>query len=118
MNRNAVEYFNNKLEFTISPTRLKNKIDNRDSDFIILDVRHIDAYKKGRIPGAKFLDADNLDENWHLFSKDKTNIIYCYGSLCHRGYKVCLEASRRGYSVMDLLGNFYGWENYPYEIEF
>lgn len=113
----AVEYFSNKLSFTISCTRLKNKIDNSEDDFQILDVRHKDAYNEGRIPGAIFIDADNLDTQWDIFSKSKINIVYCYGMLCHRGYIVCLEAAKRGYPVMDLLGNYHGWVNYPYAIE-
>ena len=113
----AVGYFSEKLGFTISCTRLKEKMDRGDRDFQLLDVRHKEAYDEGRIPGAIMLDADNLDKNWHLFSKDKLNIVYCYGMLCHKGYQVCLEAAKRGYPVMDLWGNFDGWENYPMKVE-
>lgn len=113
----AVDYFSEKLSYTISCSRLKEKIDRGDKDFQILDVRHKDAWNEGRIPGALFIDADDLENQWHLFSKDKINIIYCYGLLCHRGFRVCLEAAKRGYPVMDLLGNYHGWVNYPFEVE-
>ncbi len=116
-NNEAITYFEDKLSFTISCSRLKAKFDNSEDDFIVLDVRHRDAYSEGRIPGAIFIDADDLDNQWHLFSKDKVNIIYCYGMLCHRGYVVCLEAAKKGYKVMDLLGNYDGWFNYPFDIE-
>ncbi len=113
----AIEYFSNKLNYTISCTRLKNRITEQCDDYILLDVRHRDVYDKSRIPGAVFIDADNLDEYWKYFSKDKLNIVYCYGIFCHRGYVVCLEAAKRGYRVNDLLGNFDAWVNYPYDTE-
>lgn len=113
----AKRYFNDKLNFTISCSRLKAKLDNKDTDYQILDVRHKDAYNEGRIPGAIFIDADNLDDYWDSFSEDKLNIIYCYGMLCHRGYQVCLKALDKGYAVADLLGNYDGWFNYPFDIE-
>lgn len=113
----AKSYFNDKLNFTISCSRLKGKMDNKDEDYVLLDVRHKDAYDQGRIPGAIFIDADDLDNYWDRFSKVKLNIIYCYGMLCHRGYQVCLKALEKGYPVADLLGNYHGWFNYPFEIE-
>lgn len=113
----AKRYFKEKLEFTISCTTLKQKIDRGDKDINIIDVRDIKSYNEGHIPGAVFLDFDNIENSWHLFSKDKLNIIYCYGSLCHKGYKVCVKALDKGFPVADLLGNYYGWFNYPYEIE-
>lgn len=113
----AEEYFKDKLNYTISCSKLKNKIDNGDKDFIVIDVRDRKAFNEGRIPGAIFVDADDLENYWHVFSNNKLNIIYCYGMLCHRGYHVCLKAVEKGYPVADLLGNYHGWYNYPFEIE-
>lgn len=113
----AKKYFEEKLSYTISCSGLKSKIDNGDNDFILIDVRDKKSFNEGRIPGAIFVDADNIENYWHLFSKNKLNIIYCYGMLCHRGYKVCLKAIEKGYPVADLLGNYYGWYDYPFDVE-
>lgn len=113
----ANEYFKEKLGFNMSQTQLKEKMDNGDEDFQVLDVRHADAYSESRIPGAINIDADNLENEWHKFDKNKINVIYCYGPLCHRGLRVCLAAALKGYPVMDLNGNFEGWVDYPYPVE-
>jgi len=113
----AVEFFANRLGFLIAQSKLRMKMDSSDTDFSIIDVRHQDVYSEGRIPGAIFVDADDLDSQWHLFSKDKINVLYCYNELCHRATQVCLAASLKGYSVMELHGGFEGWTAYPLAIE-
>lgn len=113
----AIRYFKEKIEFTISCTTLKRKMDRGDKDYNLIDVRDIKSYNEGHLPGAKFLDSEDLENYWHLFSKDKLNIIYCYGMLCHKGFKISIKALEKGFPVADLLGNYHGWFNYPYEIE-
>ncbi len=113
----AVEFFSSRLGFLIAPSKLKEHLDASDSNIVVIDVRHLDSYNESRIPSATFIDADNLDSQWKHFSSDKTHVIYCYSELCHRAARVCLAASIKGFSVMELHGGFEGWAEYPMRIE-
>ena len=47
-------YFQAKLDSEIVPHDLKRRMDAGGTDFLVLDVRDPDAFKRSRIPGAKF----------------------------------------------------------------
>ncbi len=113
----AVEFFSSRLGFLIAPSKLKEQLDQSDLNIAVIDVRHLDSYNESRVPSATFVDADDLDSQWELFSRDKTNVIYCYSELCHRAARVCLAASLKGFSVMELHGGFEGWAEYPMRLE-
>lgn len=113
----AVRFFSDRLGFLMAQSRLKALIDEGNQDYVVLDVRHEDVYKESRIPSAKWIDADDLDSMWERFDKERINVIYCYSELCHRAARVCLAASLKGYSVMELHGGFEGWAEYPFSVE-
>lgn len=113
----AVQFFSDRLGFLMAQSSLKAKIDAGDEEVRIIDVRHRDVYEESRIPGAFWVDADDLDSFWEAFDKGQTYVIYCYSELCHRAARVCLAASLKGYPVMELHGGFEGWIEYPFPIE-
>jgi rhodanese-related sulfurtransferase len=114
----AVDYFSRKMGFTVGQSQLKKKIDAGDTDFQVIDTRSEGGYRKAHIPGAIWVDADCIEEHLHKFDKNKVNIVYCYGSLCLRGPRVCLQAAQAGYPVMELHGNFDGWaQDYAFPTE-
>ncbi len=113
----AVEFFSGRLGFLIAPSKLKEHLDQSDPKITVIDVRHHDSYNESRVPSAIFVDADDLDSQWELFSRDTTNVIYCYSELCHRAARVCLAASLKGFAVMELHGGFEGWAEYPMRLE-
>ncbi len=53
--KDASDYFKEKLNFTISCSRLKAKIDRNDRDIVIIDVRDRESFDKGRIQGQYLL---------------------------------------------------------------
>lgn len=116
--RAAASYFENKMGFTMGQSLLKKKLDAGDSDIQVIDTRSQEAYAKGHIPGAIWVDADHMDLALPLFLKDKVNVVYCYGELCLRGPRVCMQAAEAGFPVMELLGNYDGWaQSYRFPVE-
>lgn len=115
--RAAHRFFSERLGFLMAQSGLKQKMDNGDEDFIVLDVRHADVFSESRIPGAVHVDADSLETEWHKFDPERINVIYCYSELCHRAARVCLEAALKEIPVMELHGGFEGWEHYPMPLE-
>src|SRR5205085_4455248 len=45
----------------MSLDELKSRIEARDSDLVVLDVRERDAYAAGRVPGARLLPRGQLE---------------------------------------------------------
>ncbi len=113
----AIRFFQDKLGFLMAPSRLKAQLDAADKAYRVLDARHPDTYAESRIPDATFVDADDLESQWHLFDKEKIHVIYCYSELCHRAARVCLAAALQGYAVMELHGGFEGWAEYPMPVD-
>ncbi len=116
--RAAAEYFQAKVGYTMGISLLNNKITAGDSDFQVIDVRSKEFYIAGHIPGAIWGDGDEIETALQKFSKEKVNIVYCYGELCLRGARICLAAAKAGFPVMELLGNYDGWaDGYGFSIE-
>lgn len=115
--RAAHTFFAERLGFLMAQSQLKQKMDNGDEDFLVIDVRHDDVFAESRIPGAIHVNADDLDSQWEKFDPTKINVVYCYSELCHRAARVCLAASLKEIPVMELHGGFEGWEHYPMPLE-
>ena len=117
--KRAARYFEDKMSLTMGIAQLKRKMDAGDDDFQIVDTRSLEAYEKGHIPGAVWINADEdkIAGEWDKLSKSKVNVIYCYGILCLRGPRVCLQAAKKEFPVMELHGNFDGWKDYGFDVE-
>jgi rhodanese-related sulfurtransferase len=103
----AIEYFDNKLEFTIDPVGLNEAIKNREVN--IIDVRDEKDYAKGHIPGAINLPREKWDTLEGL-THEKPNVVYCYSITCLLSSKAAREFSQNDYPVMELIGGFDEWE--------
>lgn len=112
----AVEYFENKLEFTLGPAELKHKIEENSEEITVIDVRRPEDFEKGHVPGAVNLPK----EKWSTFEgldKSKVNICYCYSQQCHLAANACKLFAENGYSVMELEGGIQAWRQYGYDMK-
>lgn len=111
----AIEFFEQKLAFTLGPVELKNLIN--DENINIIDVRQPENYNQAHIPNAISIPGNDVESHLDKLSKDKINIIYCYTQQCHLAAKICLHLAKKGYPVMELEGGFDEWHNtYHFEI--
>ena len=112
----AEEFFANKNRFTTGPVEIRKRIQNGDDDFVLVDVREENDFRKGHVPGAL-----NLPESrWPTLqglSKDATNVICCYSQTCHLGSQAAEFFARRGYPVMEMEGGFEAWKENDLEVE-
>ena len=106
----AVYYFEDKLDFTTGPMELNAMIERNDN-IMIIDVRGLDDYGKGHIPGAVNLPKDSWDTFLGL-AKDRVNIVYCYSEVCHLAAEAAKRFAEAGFSVMELEGGFDTWKAY------
>jgi len=110
----AKEYFENKMAFTTGPVELNRMI--ADDTVNVVDVRRVDDYVQGHIPGAINLPKDK----WYTLAglrKDKTNVLYCYSQVCHLAATAAVEFASKGFPVMELEGGWDEWTDHGLDIE-
>jgi rhodanese-related sulfurtransferase len=112
----AIEFFAQKLDFTISPDELNKQIEKGGKNFIV-DVRDTKDFIKGHIHGAINLPVGHWDKisTWR---KDRPIIIYSYSQLCHLAAHAAKESAEYGYTVLELAGGFDAWRKSKLAIEF
>lgn len=107
--KEAQEFFNKRLAYTLGPVELKNFIEK--GGVRVVDVRAESDYQIAHIPGAISIPKDELGENLDKLSKDEVTIVYCYNQQCHLGDNACLILAEYDYPVMLLEGGFDVWVN-------
>ena len=110
----AKEYFEDKMAFTTGPAELQRSI--KSGEVNVVDVRAVEDYRKGHIPGAKHLPK----AAWATLQGldiDKPNVLYCYSQVCHLAATAAVEFAGQGYSVVELEGGFAGWKENELPIE-
>lgn len=111
----AIDYFRNKIQFTLGPVELNEMIQNKEC--IVVDVRSREAYEQGHIPGALSIPKEQLSENLDRLSSKKITVVYCYSQQCHMAARAALALAKHGYPVMELEGGFDSWKNdYKFEV--
>ena len=111
----GVKYFEAKLNFTTGPIELSHWL-KEGAPVNVIDVRALEDYEKGHIPGAINLPKNQWASARGL-SKDKTNVIYCYSQTCHLAAAAAIEFAKKGYRVMELEGGFNTWERARLEVQ-
>lgn len=105
----ATGFFAEKLAFTLGPVELKKMLE--DKKVKLIDVRRIEDYTEGHIPGAISIPKSDLAEKLTQLSKDDVHVVYCYNQQCHLGAAAALVLAKSGYPVMELEGGFDVWVN-------
>ena len=93
----------------IKPEEVKTILDNKDENYILIDVREDYEFREGHIPGAVNIPLGNITTV--DYSKDKTLIVYCRSG--NRSNQAAIKLKNMGYNVKDMGGIV----NWTYEIE-
>ena len=90
------------------------KIMNENENYIILDVRTIEAYNDGHIPSAICIPNETIDENVvnKLPNKEQLILIYCRSG--NRSKQATIKLKDLGYLNLIEFGGIIDW---PGEIE-
>ena len=75
---------------------------------VLVDVREVDDYAQGHLPGAISLPK----EQWALgegLNRDFPNVLYGDSHARHLAATAALEFAGRGYPVLELDGGIEGW---------
>ncbi|MCU7746591.1 MULTISPECIES: rhodanese-like domain-containing protein [Priestia] len=113
---NALDYFNARLQATISPMDyMKLKKMNPDTYFL-LDVRNGPMQVKSvTIKDAYIIPEQEVVNRLDEIPKDKEIIVYCWDVWCNTAAKVAKFLLEQGYQVKELTGGIAAWQemNFP-----
>lgn len=94
---------------TITTSEVKEIIDNKDENYILIDVREVSEFEEGHIAGAVNIPLGSITSV--DYSKDKIIIVYCRSG--SRSHEAAIKLKNMGYNVKDM-GGILDW---TYEIE-
>lgn len=97
---------------TITALELKELIDEKSEDYLLIDVRTEQEYREGYIPTAINIPHTDIESNLDKIPKDKLIIVYC-----KIGGRASTAASKlKGLGYKNVI-NFGSIDSYKYELE-
>lgn len=94
---------------TITTEEVKEILDNKNENYVLIDVREDYEFNEGHIPGAVNISLGNIDSI--TYSTSRTIIVYCKSG--NRSNEAAIKLKNMGYNVKDMGGIL----NWTYEIE-
>ena len=94
---------------TITTEEVKEILDNKNENYVLIDVREDYEFNEGHIPGAVNIPLGNIDSI--TYSTSRTIIVYCKSG--NRSNEAAIKLKNMGYNDKDMGGIL----NWTYEIE-
>lgn len=113
---NALDYFNARLEATISPMDYLKSIKAAPEMYFLVDVRNGPKDLRNiTIKGAKIIPEQELKNRIGEIPKEKEIIVYCWDVWCNTATKSAKILLERDYRVKELAGGITAWQkmNFP-----
>ena len=106
----ALKHFASLLEFETDCWDVHHAISNNRQDFILLDVRGEELYKRGHIETAISLPHARINEKALItYPLDTLFIVYCAGPHCNGTEKAAIRLAKLGRPVKKMIGGVTGW---------
>lgn len=100
---------------SINSNELAKLLKYDNSEIILFDLRNIEDYNKGHIPGAKQYNTSEIESKIGDLSYNKINIFYANES--NESYEIVKKVRNYGYQCYYLEGGWDGgWEPYLKDI--
>lgn len=97
----------------MSPEKLKQYMEkNKESDYLIVDVRQPEEYVRGHIPGAKLIPIKELVANLSDLPYGKDLIFYCHsGGRSEAAATLAVEEKVSNKDIYNLEGGIMAWDD-------
>jgi len=106
----ALAHFESLLEFETDCWDVHHAIVNNRQDFVLLDVRGEEHYKKGHVEGAISLPYSRInEEKLKEFPLDTLFVVYCAGPHCNATEKAAIRLAKLNRPVKKMIGGIRGW---------
>lgn len=80
----------------------------KDGELHLIDVREVNEYTGGHVPGAINLPLTQLADRFEELSKDKTYHIICQSGM--RSARACSFLASQGYEVVNIQDGIEAWQ--------
>jgi len=95
----------------LSSPELKNLIDNKNKDYVLIDVRSVGEYNSGYIPTAINIPVNTIENRTDEIPENKLIIVYCkVGERAENARKKLIESGHEN------VINFGGTNSWKYEL--
>jgi rhodanese-related sulfurtransferase/DNA-binding transcriptional ArsR family regulator len=81
----------------------------QDGDLLVLDVRPIEEYRSGHIPGAVSIPVGELAERMEELPEDTEVVVYCRGEYCVLAYEAVRLLNAQGRRAVRLHDGMLEW---------
>lgn len=82
----------------------------RDGLVTVLDLRPIDEFEAGHLPGAINIQLNELDEHLVDLPKDQDIVAYCRGAYCVLSFEAVAKLRQKGFKARRLEEGFPEWK--------
>jgi rhodanese-related sulfurtransferase len=87
------------------------------SGFVVLDVRSVDSFAAGHVPGAVSLPHARITErNLAPYPADVLFVVYCAGPHCNGADRAAIALARLGRRVKKMIGGVTGWKDEGFDL--
>ena len=112
----ALEHFERLFAFETDCSDVHAGMASPVPGFVLLDVRSVEDFRRGHIPGAVSLPHGRIVErNLADHPADTLFVVYCSGPHCNGADRAAVRLARLGRPVKKMIGGVEGWkdEGYP-----
>ncbi|MEG7336034.1 rhodanese-like domain-containing protein [Bacillus subtilis] len=112
----ALDYFNARLEATISPMDFLKAKQMNPEKYVLIDVRNGPIHVRNvTIKDAHIIPEQELQARLNEIPKEREIIVYCWDVWCNTAAKVATFLLEHGYKVKELTGGIAAWKemNFP-----
>jgi rhodanese-related sulfurtransferase len=114
----ALQHFQSLLEFETDCWDVHHAISNDKKDFVLLDVRGEQAYKKGHITGSINLPYSRMNEQrLQQYPQETLFVVYCAGPHCNATEKAAIKLAKLNRPVKKMIGGITGWIDEGFTLE-
>jgi len=115
---NTLNYFQSKVEATLSTMEYLDEKKKSPEDFVLVDVRNAPPHiKKVKIENAVEIPLNDLENRLAELPKDKTIVVYCWDVTSNMAAHAAVILLKNGYKVKELLGGIAAWQSMNFPVE-
>ena len=113
----ALAHFEADLRFETDCWDVHDALSRGVADFVLLDVRSVELYAKGHVPGAVHLPHGKIVEfKMREYADDTVFVVYCAGPHCNGAHRGAVRLARLGRPVKLMIGGITGWIDEGFEL--
>lgn len=106
----ALAHFENLLRFETDCWDVHHALSNGRQDFVLLDVRGEELFKKAHVAGAVNIPHARLnEETLAQYPADTLFVVYCAGPHCNATEKAAIRLAKLNRPVKKMIGGVCGW---------